>query len=109
MISFLKKHKKAIILFFAAILILNLYQLRVRHIENEMRMDIRERLGTFCEKYQKLQDYPTNKKIEELYSDSWTYYEKVYTWYFYCNEHYWVTKLSWGFPNFNGVCPWGLI
>lgn len=20
-----------------------------------------------------------------------------------------VTKLSWGFPNFNGVCPWGLI
>ena len=21
----------------------------------------------------------------------------------------WVTKLSWGFPNFNGVCPWGLI
>ncbi len=90
MISFLKKHKKAIILFFAAILILNLCQLRVRHIENEMRMDIRERLGTFCEKYQKLQDYPTNKKIEELYSDSWTYYEKVYTWYFYCNEHYFL-------------------
>ena len=90
-ISFLKKHKKAIILFFAAILIvLNLYQLRVRHIENEMRMDIRERLGTFCEKYQKLQDDPTNKKIEELYSDSWTYYEKVYTWYFYCNEHYFL-------------------
>ena len=22
---------------------------------------------------------------------------------------FWVTKLSWGFPNFNGVCPWGLI
>ena len=20
-----------------------------------------------------------------------------------------VTKLSWGFPNFNGVCPWGII
>ena len=22
---------------------------------------------------------------------------------------FWVTKLSWVFPNFNGVCPWGLI
>ena len=78
MISFLKKHKKAIILFFAAILILNLYQLRVRHIENEMRIAI--------ELIAKLPVIMTNA----YHSDSWTYYEKVYTWYFYCNEHYFL-------------------
>ena len=85
--GFLTRHKEAIILILLIAAVFGVQHLQIQRKEAQMRADVKAELTGFLESYHQVQTAATQETVEGLYDDFIRYYQKVYTWYAYCEEH----------------------